>query len=69
MLRFNRRQLLLIADTLRQLANIVAGTAVVGQFVRSEPFSPRLALVGILSWWVLVIGSVLVVRTNGESGR
>ena len=59
---------MLIADTLRQLANIVAGTAVVGQFVRAEPFSPLLAAEGIAAWWVLVIVGVLLAKKR-ESGR
>src|SRR4051812_37665998 len=46
MLRLNRRQWATIADTLRQLTNIVVGTAVVGQLIRPDPFSILLAAAG-----------------------
>jgi len=65
MVRLTPPQARLLADTLRQLANIVIGAAVVGQFVRPEPLSPWVAGAGIAAWWVLV-GFALAFAFEGE---
>jgi hypothetical protein len=55
MLRFTRAQRSLIADTLRQLANIIFGAAVVGQLIGAQRLSVLLAVGGITAWWILFL--------------
>jgi amino acid transporter len=58
MLRLNQRQRTVIADTLRQVANVVFGAEVIGQFVTSQHYSLPLATAGLATWWVLFIAAV-----------
>lgn len=60
MLVFNREQRTLLAETLRDIANIAAGAMVFGQFLADEVFSPRLAVEGLAVWGVLVVSSLLL---------
>ena len=48
----------MIADTLRQLANIIFGAAVVGQLIGAQRLSVLLAVGGITAWWILFLAAV-----------
>jgi hypothetical protein len=65
MLRLNRAQRTLLADTLRQAANIVFGGVVIGQLIGAEPASVSLAAEGIATWWVLVLAAVVMTAGKG----
>src|SRR5262245_11200388 len=58
MLRLNRRQRTMIADTLRQLANTVVVASVGSQFVGSRSQSIAVAITGIMTWWVLLLAAL-----------
>jgi hypothetical protein len=58
MLRLDRKQRTVVADTLRQLANIVLGGTVIVQFVGAQPRSMLLAAGGIGAWWILFVTAV-----------
>jgi len=54
MLRLKLRRRSLLAETLRELANISAGALVLGQFVTQQPWSVGPILTGVTLWFVLV---------------
>lgn len=58
MLVLQREQHLLLAETLRDIANVAAGAMVFGQLIADRPFSPWLALRGAALWVGLVIIAV-----------
>ena len=60
MLILQREQHLLLAETLRDIANVTAGAMVFGQWLAERPFSPWLALFGIELWVGLVTMAVLI---------
>ena len=65
MLVLRREQHVLLAETLRDLANVVADAMVFGQSLADRPFSPWLAFMGAALWAGLVIvGASLVGRTR-----
>lgn len=64
MLRLKREQLAELSETLRDLANLVFGAFVLGQFLAQEPLSWWLLLVGLLSWVLLV--SFALVLSGGR---
>jgi hypothetical protein len=49
----------IVAETLRDIANVAAGAMVFGQFVAGTTFSPRLAISGVVVWMVLVVCSIV----------
>lgn len=53
--RWGRPQRALLAETLRDLANIAAGALVFGQVLGERGFSPWLALAGLACWCALVV--------------
>lgn len=60
MLVFNREQRTLLAETLRDIANIAAGAMIFGQFFADETFSPRIAVEGLAVWGSLVAFSLFL---------
>ena len=58
MLILQREQRRLLAETVRDIANVAAGAMVFGQLLADRPFSPWLALFGGLLWSGLVIVAV-----------
>lgn len=50
MLRLNPRQRAVILEKLPDLANVIAGVLVIGQFVGDEPASVWLVIVGLAIW-------------------
>ncbi|HEX2458611.1 MAG TPA: hypothetical protein VHJ58_00560 [Vicinamibacterales bacterium] len=51
MVRLNRQQRMLLAETLRDIANIAAGAMVFGQFIGSQTLSYSIAAFGMGVWW------------------
>ena len=58
MVGLNREQRRTLADKLPDMANVAVGGMVFGQFLSDRPFSPLLALSGLVLW-VLVIATVV----------
>jgi hypothetical protein len=58
MVGLNREQRRTLADKLPDMANVAVGGMVFGQFLGDRPFSPVLALSGLV-FWVLVIATVV----------
>ena len=54
MLRLNRSQRSLLAETLKDAANIAAGALIFGQALSERGFSVMFALLGIGTWMLLV---------------
>jgi hypothetical protein len=54
MLRLSGTQRTLLAETLRDLANLAAGAMVFGQFIGSETFSRWTAVGGAIVWIAFV---------------
>ena len=68
MLRLDRAQRTALSETLRELANVVAGILVLGQFIGEQPLSPWLILVGMAGWVVLSgLGVILAGDNSNES--
>jgi hypothetical protein len=55
MVEFGSRQRVLLAETLRDVANIAAGAMVFGQFLGERTFSPSIAAPGFTVWACLVV--------------
>ena len=55
MLRLDNTQRKALSETLRQLANLVAGALVLGQFVGQRQFSAFQLMAGLVVWFVLVL--------------
>ena len=66
MLRLRRAQRTLLAETVRDIANIAAGAMVFGQFIGSQSFSLQIAAFGMATWMALV-GIAIVLA--GETRR
>ena len=66
MLRWTRRQRQVLVEELPDLANLVIGGLVVGQFLGERPFSMTLAFVGIAVWVVLTGFAIVVARDQGD---
>lgn len=58
MLRLTQEQRVLLAETVRDIANIAAGAMVFGQFLGGQSFSWWIALAGG-AVWVLLVGWAL----------
>ena len=54
MVVFDRQQRVLLAETLRDIANIAAGAMVFGQFLGTQTFSIGVAVSGVSVWAGLV---------------
>ena len=54
MLRLKNGQRAALSETLRELANLVAGALALGQFVGEQSPSLWLIVAGLLGWFVLV---------------
>ena len=61
MVELGPRQRVLLAETSRDVANIAAGAMVFGQFLGERPFSPSVALLGVVVWVCLVTFSVSLI--------
>ena len=66
MVGFDRSQRRLLAETLRDIANIAAGATVFGQFVAGGPFSLAVAILGG-ALWVALVGYAVVIAKGSES--
>ncbi len=62
MLILQREQRKLLAETVRDIANIAAGAMVFGHFLNDRTFSALVALGGMLSWLGLVGWALLLAR-------
>jgi hypothetical protein len=70
MLRFNQSQRTALSDTLRELANVVAGILVLSQFIGEEPPSIRLIFGGVVAWLGLnSMALVLLGENSNEPDR
>ena len=52
----------LLAETIRDIANVAAGAMVFSQFVAGTQFSPRLAAAGVAMWIVLVLCAIIAAK-------
>ena len=64
MLRLKPKQRGVIVEKLPDLANIIAGVFVVGQFVGEQPASLALVAMGLAIWAVLAIFTLIVAGGN-----
>ena len=62
MLVLSSEQRALLAETLRDIANIAAGAMVFGQFLADHAFSPWLAVGGVAIWIVFVANAIAFAR-------
>jgi len=62
MLRLTQEQRVLLAETVRDIANIAAGAMVFGQFLGREMFSLPTALTGLVLWVGLVSWAIALAR-------
>lgn len=60
MVRLEKEQRTLFAETLTDIANIAAGAMVFGQFLGSQTFSFRMAIFGIGVWVALVAFAIVL---------
>ncbi len=58
MVELGPRQRVLLAETSRDIANIAAGATVFGQFLGERPFSPPIAIGGVILWVCVVIFAI-----------
>ena len=65
MVRFSKEDRRFVAEAVREIANLAAAAMVFGQFVVDRPFSPLIALGGILVWFGFM-ASAIVLRTRKE---
>ena len=65
MVRLKKEQRALLAETLRDIANIAAGAMVFGQFLADAMFSSRVAFGG-LTLWVVLVGCAILLASEGQ---
>jgi hypothetical protein len=65
LLALNQRQRMLIADTLRQVANIIFAAGVVGRMFGSERGSLVISALGMAAWWVILAAAVAFAGGKG----
>ena len=65
MLDFNRQQRSVLAEKLADTANLAVAGMVFGQTLSGEPFSPLLAVAGLVMWMGGLGVSVLLTRRDG----
>jgi hypothetical protein len=66
MLRLKAGQRAVIVEKLPDLANIIAGGFVIGQFVGEEPASLWLVAAGLAIWMVLALLTLVVAGGNHD---
>ena len=66
MLVLKREQRKLLAETVRDIANIAAGAMVFGQFLADQVFSRWLAFGGIATWIILVAYALALARREDQ---
>ncbi len=64
MLRLNARQRGLLADKLLDTANLASAGLIFGQFVGNQSFSYRIAFIGVVAWFALVVCGVALARED-----
>ena len=67
MLRLTREQRTLLAETLRDIANIAAGAMIFGQFLADATFSTTIAFGGVGLWVLFVVCAVLLASEEQQS--
>ena len=65
MVRLTKEQRALLAETLRDIANIAAGAMVFGQFLADTMFSTTVAFGG-LTLWVVFVGCLILLASEGQ---
>jgi hypothetical protein len=65
MVRLKKEQRALLAETLRDIANIAAGSMVLGQFLADTMFSTGVAFGG-LTRWVVFVGCAMLLASDGQ---
>ena len=66
MLVLTREQRILLAETIREMANIAAGAMIFGHFLGGQTFSWTAAASGIAVWVVLVAWSIVLVKEGNS---
>jgi hypothetical protein len=66
MVVLQREQRILLAETIRELANIAAGAMVFGQFFGNQMFSSSVAGRGMAIWIGFVAWSVVLVKEGNR---
>jgi FtsH-binding integral membrane protein len=66
MLVLRREQRILLAETIREMANIAAGAMVFGHFLGGQTFSWTIAGGGLVVWSVLLAWSVVLVKDGNQ---
>jgi len=67
MLRLSSRRRGILAETLRELANLCVGVLALGQFVGTRPWSFWLVLAGV-AWWFVLVGLALLFAEGHDNG-
>lgn len=62
MLLLTRQQRTLLAETLRDVANVAVGAMVFGQFLADRMFSSWVAVLGVAGWLILVACALVIAR-------
>lgn len=65
MVRLTQAQRALLAETLRDIANIAAGAMVFGQFIGSQTFSLSIAAFG-MGVWVALVAFAMVLTGDAQ---
>ena len=66
MLRLTARQRSVVTETLRELANLVAGALILGQFIGQQLISPWLMVAGGAVWVWLFALALLFAKGNND---
>ncbi len=65
MVKFSKEDRHVVAAGVREIANLAAAAMVFGQFVADRPFSPMIALGGIVVWFGFMFFAI-VLRTRKD---
>ena len=66
MLELSPEQRVLLAETLRDVANLAAGAMLFGQLLTERPFSLSLGILGVALWGCLVAFAMAVAGRRGS---
>jgi hypothetical protein len=66
MVGLSREQRRTLADKLPDMANVAVGGMVFGQFLSDRPFSPLLALSGLVLWALVIATVVFLGRRKAQ---